>query len=209
MTVRLIGGISMDRDLAWMMDVGKEAVWCDSLDGLDVHGDERTGDLRKFSGIFQEARSNGKITKAHAGEFGGPVSIHKTLDILRVKRIQHGIRAVKDASLVSRLVDEGITLDLCPWSNVKLGAVESLAGHPLPEFHRSGIRVSVNTDDPTLFGRTLTDEYCWLGKEMGLSYREIGAIASNPFKNAAMHDYIRDACRKEIDSAVVAYEVNR
>ena len=206
MTVRIIAGLSRDRDTAYILKIGEEAVWADNVDGVDLHGDERVGDPRDFLGLYQEARSRGMITKAHAGEFGGPTSVIQALDLQRVNRLQHGVGASNDQGLIQRFLDEGVTLDMCPWSNVKLGVIEQLGGHPLPMFHRAGVRVTVSTDDPTLFGQRLTDEYRWLHTEMGLSYGEIGQIAANAFLNAKMDDGERDTCLSEIASVVEAYE---
>ena len=206
LTVRIIAGVSRDRDTPYILKIGREAVWADNVDGIDLHGDEREGDPRDFLGLYQEARSRGMITKAHAGEFGGASSVVEVLDLLRVKRIQHGVGAANDRSLVQRFLDEDVTLDMCPWSNVKLGVTDSLRRHPLPALHRAGVRVTVSTDDPTLFGQTLSDEYRSLHTGMGLSFEEIGQIAANAFLNAKMDEVKRDACLNEIASIVESYE---
>ena len=146
------------------------------------------------------------IAKAHAGEFGGSASVLEALDLLQVTRVEHGVGAAKDRRLVQRFLDDGITLDMCPWSNVKLGVTASLGKHPLPVLHRAGVRVTVSTDDPTPFGQTLTDEYRWLHTEMGLSYEEIGQIAANAFLNAKMDHTERNACLSEIASVVETHE---
>lgn len=206
LTVRIIAGLSRDRDTPNILKVGEEAIWADNVDGIDLHGNEREGDPRDFLGLYQEARSREMITKAHAGEFGGAASVVEMLDLLCVDRIQHGVGAAKDRALVQRFLDEGVTLDVCPWSNVKLGVTDKLAGHPLPALHRAGVRVTVSTDDPTLFGQTLSDEYRWLYSEMGMSFEEIGQIAANPFLNARMDQAERNACLTEIATVVESYE---
>ncbi len=206
LTVRIIAGLSRDRDTPYILKIGEEAVWAENVDGIDLHGDERVGDSNDFLGLYQAARSRGMITKAHAGEFGGAASVLEALDLLRVKRIEHGVGAADDATLVQRFLDDGVTLDMCPWSNVKLGVTESLDRHPLPDLHRAGVRVTVSTDDPTPFGQTLSDEYRWMHSEMGLSFEEIGQIAANAFLNAMMDDAERDACLNEIASVVESHE---
>ncbi len=184
LNVRVFAGISRDRDLDWMLGLAREAVEADGLDGIDLHGDERAGRLEDFTGIYEVARERGLVTKAHAGELGGARSVRETVEVLGVARIEHGFRAAENLGVVDFLRDRGVMLDLCPWSNVKLQVVSDLAGHPLRVLHGAGIRVTVNTDDPTVFGQSLTDELRWLVTEMGLRARDVAAIAGNGFRAA-------------------------
>jgi adenosine deaminase len=155
-----------------------------ALDGLDLHGPE-TLPLEPWTGeLWRSARSAGKFTKAHAGEFGGPESVRQVLDELGVRRIEHGIRAIEDPRLVERLRDEGIVLDVCPISNVKLGVAASLESHPLRSLLDSGVVCTVSSDDPISFGNSLTDEYVALASRMGFSRRELARVALNGFRVA-------------------------
>jgi aminodeoxyfutalosine deaminase len=95
----------------------------------------------------------------HAGEVAGPASIRGALDALGADRLRHGIRAVEDPGLVRELADRGIVCDVCPVSNVRLGAVESLATHPLPQLLAAGVPCSISTDDPAMFATDLTQDY--------------------------------------------------
>jgi aminodeoxyfutalosine deaminase len=126
-----------------------------------------------FAPAFREAREAGLGSLPHAGEVAGPESIRGALDALAADRIRHGIRAVEDPALVRELADRRIVLDVTPVSNVRTGAVASLAEHPLPELITAGVRCSVSTDDPEMFDTDLTREYeaaCGFGIEPRVFY---------------------------------------
>lgn len=199
LSVRVFAGLSRHRDLDSTLWAGREAVGSDAIDGIDLHGDERMGKVSHYASIYAAARERGILTKAHAGELAGPDAIRETMRVLKVKRIEHGITAVRDPDLVAFLRDEGVVLDVCPWSNVKLNVVSSLRTHPLKALYNAGICVTLNTDDPTAFGQTLIDEYCWLVEEMGLSVADVGAIAANGFRVADLPERERQAAIAEIE----------
>jgi adenosine deaminase len=111
-----------------------------------------------FGEVYAEAARRGFHLTAHAGEVGGPDSVQEALDRLGVARVDHGIRAIGDPALVARLAREAIPLTVCPTSNVRTGAVPSLAQHPLRRLYDAGVRVTVNSDDPRFFGATVLDE---------------------------------------------------
>ena len=202
LTVRVIAGISRDRDLDTMLELGREAVGTDALDGIDLHGDESVGELWHFSDMYLAARERGMIVKAHAGELGGPESVQETLRVLQVNRIEHGIAAVRDPNVVQVLKDQGTILDVCPWSNVKLKVVPDLKTHPIRALYEAGVCVTVNTDDPTVFGQTLTDEYRWLVSEMGLGPADVGEIARNGWRAADVSEEVRAGFLDEIDQVL-------
>jgi aminodeoxyfutalosine deaminase len=112
-----------------------------------------------FTPAFAHARAEGLASVPHAGEYTGPASVRDALDALGADRIRHGIRAVEDPALVRELADRGVVLDVCPISNVRTGAVPSLAEHPLPALAAAGVRCSISTDDPAIFATDLTREY--------------------------------------------------
>ena len=170
------------------------------LDGISLHGDETAQSTAHFSDAFAEARHRGLLTKAHAGELMGPGSVVKALDRLGVRRIEHGVRAIEDAALVERLAAEGVTLDVCPWSNVRLRVVRDLAAHPMRRLHERGVRLTVNTDDPTVFGRTLSQEIVSLVDDLGFSPAEVARLQANAFAVAAMPAAARDAAVGEIEA---------
>ena len=116
----------------------------------------------KFVDVFAKARANGLRAVAHAGEEGPPSYIWEALDLLRVERIDHGVRCLEDAALVDRLAAEQIPLTVCPLSNVRLQVVPDLSRHPLPEMLARNLLVTVNSDDPAYFGGYVEDNYAAL-----------------------------------------------
>ena len=127
--------------------------------GIGLGGSEGDHPPEPFHRVFARAKDGGLGSVPHAGEAEGPASIRGALDALGADRIRHGIRAVDDPGLLSELAARGIVLDVCPTSNVRTGVVRSLATHPLPELLAAGIRCTVNTDDPAMFGTDLDAEY--------------------------------------------------
>ncbi len=126
--------------------------------GIGIGGSEHQFPPGPFAEIYQRARRAGFRTSAHAGEAAGPESVEEAVRMLEVDRIGHGTRAVEDPRLVETLVREEIPVELCPWSNVRTGAVSSIEEHPVGNFFREGMRISVNSDDPKMFGTSVADE---------------------------------------------------
>lgn len=171
-------------------------------DGIDLHGSETLQSAIPYTEIFDVARQRGFMTKAHAGELRGAAAVWEALNNLKVKRIEHGTRAIEDAKLMQYLVDEQITLDMCPTSNFKLNVVESVAVHPIRRMLQRGVRVTVNTDDPTYFGCTLTEELEQLVDVVGCTLPELAEIEKNAFRVARISEDQRAAVFMEIDSLV-------
>lgn len=173
-----------------------------NLDGLDLHGDESLQEAAPFADIFIAAKKQGLGVKAHAGELVGPASIYQALDLLQVTRIEHGTTAKEDNGLLQRLAQERIILDMSPWSNVKLNVVEGITVHPITEFYKQGILVTINTDDPVLFGYTLTDELQSLVTNLKFSLPDLAQLQRNAFKVAKISATQRASILKEIDKVV-------
>jgi adenosine deaminase len=141
-------------------------------------GDEAVGPPEPYAAAFEAARAAGLIAAPHGGELSGPPSVRGALDTLGAQRVQHGVRAVEDTSLLQRLADEQVCLDVCPTSNVQLQVVPSLAEHPLPKLLEAGAAVSLNADDPLVFGSGLLEEYQLAREQCGLSDAQLAFIAS-------------------------------
>jgi aminodeoxyfutalosine deaminase len=152
--------------------------------GVGLGGSEGDYPPEPFGPVFARARDGGLGSVPHAGEANGPESIRGALDVLGADRIRHGIRAVEDPGLLSELASRAIVLDICPTSNLRTGVVRSLAEHPLPALLAAGIRCTVNTDDPAMFG---TD----LGSEFQTALR-LGASARDCY-TAGVHGALCDA----------------
>lgn len=139
--------------------------------GLGIAGAEDSGKLPDFAWVFDCAREAGLGLTAHAGEWGGPDSVRDALS-LGVSRIGHGIRAIQDPALVRDLAERGITLEVCPGSNVALGIVPDWRAHPIARLVDAGVRVTVSTDDPPFFHTSLSHEYQMLADAFGWSETE-------------------------------------
>jgi aminodeoxyfutalosine deaminase len=127
--------------------------------GLGLGGLEAQFPPEPYAEAFRIAKDAGLGSVPHAGEVAGPASIRGALDALGADRLRHGIRAVEDPALVRELADRGIVCDVCPVSNVRLRAVDSLAAHPLPTLLAAGVACSISTDDPAMFATDLTQDY--------------------------------------------------
>jgi aminodeoxyfutalosine deaminase len=123
-----------------------------------------------YTEVFARARSLGLGSVPHAGEVAGAASVRGALEALGADRLRHGIRAVEDAGLVRELAGRGTVLDVCPLSNLRTGAVASLAEHPLPQLIAAGVLCSISTDDPAMFDTDLTRDY-EAAESLGLSPR--------------------------------------
>lgn len=131
--------------------------WRQHLVGVGLDSSERGHPPEKFAQVFARARALGLHLVAHAGEEGPPAYIESALDVLRVERIDHGVRCVESPALVARLAAERVPLTVCPLSNVKLCVFETLAEHNLPALLSAGLCATVNSDDPAYFGGYLND----------------------------------------------------
>jgi adenine deaminase len=133
----------------------------------------------KFREVFARARDEGLKAVAHAGEEGPPAYIREALDVLKVVRIDHGVRCEEDERLMERLAREQIPLTVCPLSNVKLHVFESLASHNLKRLLERGLRVTVNSDDPAYFGGYLLENYLGVHRALGLTRPQLTQLARN------------------------------
>jgi adenosine deaminase len=134
---------------------------------------------KKFSAVFDEARLQGSLTVAHAGEEGPPEYIWQALDLLKARRIDHGVRCEGDARLVARLKKEQVPLTVCPLSNVKLRGFESMEDHNLKRLLDLGLCVTVNSDDPAYFGGYMNENYLAVQKALALDLEDIHRLAQN------------------------------
>ncbi len=148
-----------------------------------IGGDEARGPAEWFREVFTFARSRGLRLTAHAGETCGPESVWKALEI-GAERIGHGISSARDPALLRHLRECGVPLEICLSSNLATGVVTSLADHPLRRIYDAGVPVVLNSDDPAMFGCTLTGEYELARKHFGFSDREIEDLAQNSFHHA-------------------------
>ena len=142
----------------------------------------------KFKNVYARAREAGLLAVAHAGEEGPPEYIWEALDVLKVRRIDHGVRSIEDERLVERLVEEQIPLTVCPLSNVKLRVFPNLESHNLKQLLDRGLLVTVNSDDPAYFGGYVADNFGASAAALGLSREQLLTLARNSFVASFLPD---------------------
>jgi adenine deaminase len=152
-----------------------------------------------FESVFRAARDEGLLGVAHAGEEGPPGYIWEALDILQVRRVDHGVRCLEDRALVERLRVDQIPLTVCPISNVRLGVFPTLGEHPLTTLLRRGLVATVNSDDPAYFGGYIADNYA--AGDLGLDQADLLDIARNSF----VASFLADADKAKHIAAVDRY----
>ena len=155
----------------------------------------------KFAAVFARARQEGFLTVAHAGEEAGPSYIGEALALLRVSRIDHGVRCFEDPALVDDLVARRIPLTVCPLSNVKLGIFRSIQDHPLRTMLQRGIVATVNSDDPAYFGGYVVDNYLAVASALGLQEAEVRTLARNSFEASFLPDEEKKAYLRDVERA--------
>src|SRR6516165_11541840 len=153
-----------------------------------------------FRSVFAAAIAAGLHSVPHAGEMSGPETITEALDGLRAERIGHGISCVRDPGLVARLRESQIPLEVCPTSNVCTRQVPGLAAHPLPRMLGEGLFVTLNSDDPPMFGTTLTEEYRRAASVLGLARAQLAALAVNGVRASFLEPEAKQALVGEIES---------
>jgi aminodeoxyfutalosine deaminase len=147
-------------------------------------GDEKGGPAERFVDVYREARDLGLHVTAHAGETAGPESIRQSVELLGAERIGHGLTAAQDEALMDLLRDRRIPLEVCPSSNVCTGVLARVQDHPLPRFLRSGLVVTLNSDDPAMFGTSLEDEFVLAARTFALDQGEILRLSENAIRSA-------------------------
>jgi len=155
--------------------------WLEHIVAVGLDSSEVGHPPQKFARVFAAARALGLKITAHAGEEGPPAYVHEALEMLGVDRIDHGNRALEDEALVERLALEGMTLTVCPLSNLKLCVVGDLADHPLDRMLAAGLKATVNSDDPAYFGGYVADNYRAVAAARGLSRGDLVTLAKNSF----------------------------
>jgi adenosine deaminase len=183
-------GVTSQLILSFLRHLSEEAAfatleaaepWLDRIAAVGLDSSEVGHPPAKFARVFAAARAKGLKITAHAGEEGPPAYVHEALDLLGVDRIDHGNRALEDEALVTRLVEEGMTLTVCPLSNLKLCVVDDLADHPLDRMLALGLKATVNSDDPAYFGGYIGDNYRAVAQARGLSREDLVQLARNSF----------------------------
>jgi aminodeoxyfutalosine deaminase len=201
-------------ELRWIFDIPADfgipaaemtaSIACDhdvpGLVGFGVGGAERGFPRPMFARYVDRARASGLHSVPHAGETTGPQTIWDAIRVLGAERIEHGISAVHDQTLLDHLVEHGITLDVCPTSNVALKVVPDLDSHPIRDLVAAGVRVSVNTDDPAMFATNLNAEYAIAARLLDLDQRGVADLA----RTAVESSFRDDAGKRQLLAEIAA-----
>jgi aminodeoxyfutalosine deaminase len=203
-------------ELRWIFDIPGESgipaaeltahiaieLGADALIGFGLGGPELGVPRPQFQPFFDRARATGLHSLPHAGETTGPQTIIDALDVLRAERIGHGTSAAQDQQLLERLAAEGICLEVCPTSNVATGAVADLASHPLPRFVEAGVPVTINSDDPPMFGTDLNREYEIAASLLDLDQEGVAELARAGVRQSFASTQTKDRILTEIEDYV-------
>lgn len=173
--------------------------------GIGLDSSELGHPPGKFARLFEAARAAGLRVMAHAGEEGPAAYVAEALDILKADRIDHGNRVLDDPALVRRLVEQQITLTVCPLSNLKLRVVPSLAEHPVKQMLALGLRATVNSDDPAYFGGYLLDNYLAVASALELIGKELATLARNSILGSFLPDEAKARHVAAIDARLAAW----
>jgi adenosine deaminase len=172
--------------------------------GFGLSNDERRGDTHTFGKAFEIARRAGLVSAPHSGEMLGPESVWTALRELHPDRIGHGVRSAEDPTLLMRLVDAGITLEVCPRSNVGLGVYHDLQSVPLRTLSDAGAAIALGADDPLLFGSRLLDQYEAARTAHGLSDVQLADLARMSIAGSTAPDDVKATLFAEIESWLAA-----
>lgn len=186
-------------------DTLKEALpYKDKILGVGLDSSEVGHPPAKFERVFAEARKEGFLIVAHAGEEGPPEYVWEALDGLKIDRMDHGNRSLEDPKLVQRIVDQGIALTVCPLSNLKLCVVKDMRLHPLKKMLDLGIKATVNSDDPAYFGGYMTANFNAVTGPLGLTRDDLLTLT----KNAIDASFVSDADKAKMHQRVDKFSLS-
>ncbi|MBN8500240.1 MAG: adenosine deaminase [Sphingomonadales bacterium] len=172
------------------------------IHGVGLDSSEVGHPPAKFSRVFARARELGLHVTAHAGEEGPPSYVYEALDLLRVERIDHGNRALEDPALVARIEREGLTLTVCPLSNLRLCVIGSIGDSPVKRMLDQGLKVTINSDDPAYFGGYIGANFHAVAEALDLSQADLVRLAENSFTGSFLP--VLDQARHLAEIAEVA-----
>ena len=160
----------------------------DQIIGVGLDSSEVGHPPSKFERVFAKAREEGFLIVAHAGEEGPAEYVWEALDLLKVNRIDHGVRSEEDPKLMARLIAEKMPLTVCPLSNLKLCVVDDMADHNIRRLLQQGVHVTVNSDDPSYFGGYMNDNFIAIAESLDLTADELKNLAINSFEASFISD---------------------
>ena len=180
--LRLQIGLSRHCDTTYLEDCLSNFWGCKAFYSIDLYGDELAQPIDNFIPIYRRAKAEGLRLKAHVGEWGTAEDVRYAVECLELDEVQHGIAAVEDPSVIRFLSDNHIRLNITPSSNYLLGRVDDLATHPIARLYRSGVDVTINSDDVLIFDSDVSKEYLRLYQSGCLNAKELDDIRRNGLK---------------------------
>jgi adenine deaminase len=172
----------------------------DLIIGVGLDSSEVGHPPSKFERVFAKAKAEGFLLVAHAGEEGPAEYVWEALDLLNVNRIDHGVRSEEDPELMQRLIKEKMPLTVCPLSNLKLCVVDDMAEHNIRRLLEKGVRVTVNSDDPSYFGGYMNDNFIAITEALNLTNEELKQLAINSFEASFISDEMKKTYIAQADS---------
>ena len=166
---------------------------------LNCAGSERA-DIAPFADVFRRAVEGGLHSTPHAGEWSGPQNVWDTLEHLRPERIGHGVRSIDDPRLVERLAELALPLEVCPSSNVATGVYATIEDHPFRRLRDAGVVVTLNSDDPGLFGSWVSGEYLVARDAFGFDDAELADIAGASVRASFADDDVKTRILRDIEA---------
>jgi len=201
---RLIIGLNRGREANDQVALARQALEFKSADGtrlvagFDVMSDDRFGIQPPFVELYRDGKAMGLRLKVHAGELGGPEVVRDAIEQLGASHLSHGIGASSDPGLMRELTASGVWFHVCPTSNILLGAATDYASHSIKRLADAGCQLTLNSDDPILFGVNITDEYLHAALDMGCSSDEIQRLAMNGFAASLLPEAERARLMREV-----------
>ncbi len=167
--------------------------------GVGLGGSEQSFPAEPYAPVYEEARQRGFRLTAHAGEAAGANSIWTVVEKLGVERIGHGVRANEDPQLLSLLEERQIPLEMCVMSNVKTGVCESVEDHPIKQYFQQGLMVTVNSDDPTMFNTSISQEYLVLTQKLDFTPNDLKLLSMNGIVASFMSDEDKELIKSQFE----------
>ena len=180
--LRLQIGLSRHCDIAYLEDCLSHFWGRKEFCSIDLYGDELAQPIERFKPIYRRAKAEGLRSKAHVGEWGTADDVRRAVECLELDEVQHGIAAAEDPQVIRFLADHHIRLNITPTSNFLLGRVRDLRSHPIAVLYRSGIDVTINSDDALIFDSDVSKEYLRLYRSGCLTAEELDDIRKNGLK---------------------------
>lgn len=183
MELRLQIGLSRHCSIGYLEDCLSHFWGNKDFYSIDLYGDELAQPIENFKSIYRRAKKEGLRLKAHVGEWGSAEDVRRAVEELELHEVQHGISAIRDESVVRFLADHHIRLNITPSSNLLLGRVSCMSCHPIGRLYRSGVDVTINSDDILIFDSDVSKEYLRLYESGCLSAEELDSIRQNGIRS--------------------------